>query len=85
MYIKYIEMLIHHGKWVTFLKWDWYIIFVSFDRLEALAGLLPNILLQLTPIERYAVHITEQMMEPVNEEELKIAEVRLLGNNFTSC
>ena len=30
---------------------------------------------QLTPIERYAVQYTEQMMEPVNEEELKIAEV----------
>ncbi|XP_052801568.1 helicase SRCAP-like isoform X2 [Mya arenaria] len=29
---------------------------------------------ELTPIERYAVQYTEQMMEPVNEEELKIAE-----------
>ncbi|XP_052268550.1 helicase domino-like isoform X1 [Dreissena polymorpha] len=29
---------------------------------------------ELTPIERYAVQFTEQMMEPVNEEELKIAE-----------
>ena len=31
---------------------------------------------QLTPIERYAVRYTEEMMEPVNAEELMIAEVR---------
>jgi len=35
---------------------------------------------QLTPIERYAVQFTEQMMEPINEEELKVAEVK---NIFT--
>lgn len=33
---------------------------------------------QLTPIERYAVQFSELMMEPVNEEELKTAEVNLL-------
>jgi len=33
---------------------------------------------QLTPIERYAVQFTEQMMEPINEEELKVAEVKII-------